>query len=384
MEEKHSYLSWIEISQSAFLHNLRKIKGLLKPSVKLLAVVKANAYGHGLTPTVKVLKKAGVDFWGVISLEEAFLLKKLKLKEPILIMGYVPLSDLEEVVEEEFRVIVYNLETVERLSALANRWKKRVYLHLKLETGTYRQGVDKKNLPLFLELIKKSSYLVLEGIATHFANIEDTTNHIYARFQLRNFLSLAHYVKKSGLHPTYQHTACSAAAILFPETHFNLVRIGISLYGLWPSKETYIACLEKGGAFTQLKPVLSWKTKIVQIKDVPAGAYIGYGCTYKTTTRTKIAVLPVGYADGYDRRLSNRGYVLIKGSRCPLRGRVCMNMIMVDLTHLKEVRVEDEVILIGKEGEEEVSVDTLASLCQTINYEIVSRLSPFLPRLIAS
>jgi len=187
---------------------------------------------------------------------------------------------------------------------------------------------------------------------------------------------------KSGAKPKLVHTACTAASILFPETHFSMLRAGIGVYGLWPSRETYLSALLSGRYLPDLRPVLSWKTKIVQIKTIPEGHYIGYGCTYRTTRKTRLAVLPVGYADGYDRALGNTAHVLVKGKRAPVIGRVCMNLTMIDVTDIPNAKLEDEVVLLGKDGEEVISAEQMANWAGTINYEIVTRISPFLSRKI--
>ncbi|MFH1613294.1 MAG: alanine racemase [bacterium] len=378
-----NYLTWIEINKNAFKDNVSQFKNLLGKNIKLLSVIKSNAYGHGLLPISKIIKETNIDFLGVISIEEAIFLKKQKIKKPILIMGYVPFNYLEEIVKNNFRITVYNQETIEKLSYFSEKLSKKSYLHLKLETGTYRQGILKKNLPSILNFIKKNPLLQLEGISTHFANIEDTTNHIYAKFQLNNFLKMSNEIEIFGLNPIYKHTTCSAATILFPETYFNLVRIGISLYGLWPSKEIYISYIDKNPKnHLELKPILTWKTKIAQIKEVPKNSFIGYGCTYKTTSKIKIAILPIGYYDGYPRNLSNIGYVLVKGKRCPIRGRICMNIMIIDITNVKNVKIEDEVVLIGNQKEEKITAEQLASLSGTISYEIISRIPEHIPRII--
>ena len=177
------------------------------------------------------------------------------------------------------------------------------------------------------------------------------------------------------------NTACSAATILFPEAHFGLARVGISSYGIWPSKETRVSANHIAGADLELKPVLSWKTRVAQLKTVPAGGYVGYGCSWRAPVETRLAVLPIGDADGYDRGLSNVGHVLIKGHRAPIRGRVCMNVTMVDVTHIPDVTLEEEVVLLGKQGSEAITAETLAGWCGTIAYEVVSRISPALPRV---
>ena len=191
---------------------------------------------------------------------------------------------------------------------------------------------------------------MLEGMSTHFANIEDTLNHAYAEKQIRTFEeALSIFEKKAG-RPPFIHTACTAATILFPKTHFTMLRSGIGLYGLWPSRETFLSAQSGHLPMPDLRPVLSWKTRIVQVKEVPEGSYVGYGCTYRTTRRTLLGVLPVGYSDGFDRALGNRAHVLVKGKRAPVIGRICMNLCMVDLTDVPGVKLEEEAVLLGKLG----------------------------------
>jgi alanine racemase len=219
-------------------------------------------------------------------------------------------------------------------------------------------------------------------VTTHFANIEDTTDHGFAESQIATFARLSDAVASAGGPPPIRHAACSAAALLFNRTHLDLARIGISLYGLWPSKETYVSCLERGKPSLELRPALSWKTRIAQVKTVPEGGYIGYGCTYRATRPTRIAVLPVGYYEGYDRGLSGIGHVLVRGRRAPIRGRVCMNMCMVDVSDIPGASIEDEVVLLGRQGDERIAAEQIAGWCGTIAYEIVSRIHPSLPRIV--
>lgn len=208
------------------------------------------------------------------------------------------------------------------------------------------------------------------------------TEHKFAERQLNCFLAACRLLEESGIQVPIRHTACTAAAILFPRTFFNLARVGIGLYGLWPSKETRVSAQQVGISLNELEPALTWKTRIAQIKAVHAGASIGYGCTDQATQETKIAVLPIGYYEGYDRGLSGIGYVLIRGRRAPVRGRVCMNMTMVDVTNIPQVCLEDEVVLLGRQGEEAVSAETLAGKIGSISYEVLSRINPRIPRII--
>jgi alanine racemase len=297
-------------------------------------------------------------------------------------MGYVHREDLEEIVLRDLRAVVYNLETLEKLEELGARHRRRAFVHLKIETGTHRQGVAENDVSAVMELIRDSRWLELEGITTHFANIEDTTDHTFAERQIEAFARVENTLRADWGVAPLRHTACSAAAILFTRTHMDLARIGISLYGLWPSRETYVSCLETGRPTLSLYPVMTWKTRVAQIKDVPEGGYVGYGCTYRTTRPSRIAVLPVGYYEGYDRELSSKAHVLVRSKRAPVRGRVCMNMTMVDITDIPAVSLEDEVVLLGHQGEEVIAADQLATWCGTINYEIVSRIHPSLPRVL--
>jgi alanine racemase len=380
--DRDGCLSWVEVSEQALGNNVRRFKGHIGGDVKLAAVLKANAYGHGLVETSRIAWKAGADWLAVNSMEEAFLLRRASLRAPIICLAYIPLALLEEAVALEARLTVFNLETVERLGAITGRLKKTARLHIKVETGTNRQGVKGDDLLHLARAIGRHPYLILEGLSTHFANIEDVTEHQFADYQLSGFHDAVDLLAQNGIAVPIKHTACTAAAILFPKTLFNLARVGIGLYGLWPSKETRISALQARVSLNELEPVLTWKTRIAQIKTVPPGATIGYGCTDLATQVTRIAVLPVGYFEGYDRRLSSIGYVLIRGRRAPVRGRVCMNMTMVDVTNIPGAALEDEVVLLGRQGEDAISAETLAGKIGTINYEIVSRINPQIPRLV--
>jgi len=373
--------TYIEISSSKLKNNIHNIKSLLNPETKFFAVVKANAYGHGVKNVHDIVDEL-VDGYAVHSLEEAKTLSGFGTEKPILIMGYVPLENIEDAIRGGYHFVVYNRETLQKIHEAEKKVKTNALYHLKIETGTGRQGIGKKDLEWFLAKITTDNYPMPTGISTHFANIEDTTRHAYAMQQLSRFNDVVQRFKSAGIDIPIKHTACSAAGLLFPNSHFNMVRVGISLYGFWPSRETYLSFVQRNPERVNgfLKPVMTWKTRINQIKEMPKGSYIGYGLSYRTTYDSKIAILPVGYSDGYDRSFSNNGYVLVKGERAPIRGRICMNIIMVDVTHIPEVSLEDEVILIGEQGNEGITADDLASRIDTINYEIVSRINPMIPR----
>lgn len=379
MPKKH--LTWIEIDSRAFKKNITTIRKLAGNRL-IAAAIKANAYGHGFKEIITLLKKEKVEYIALHSAEEASDARKFGWDRQILIVGYIALSDLKAVFNLNLEPTVYSLETIDKLGKLADKLKRDTAIHLKIETGTNRQGVEESKIEKAVAAIKKYRHLRLKGISTHFANIEDTTDHSYADIQLQRFNRTVAKIKKLGLNPDYRHTACSAALLLFENTKFELVRPGITLYGLWPSKETYLSYRLHGGSNDILKPIMCWKTRVIQIKDVPPDNLIGYGCTYKTTSKTRLAVLPVGYCDGYDRGLSNLAYVLIKGKRAPIRGRICMNLMMVDITDIKGVKLEEPVTLLGQDGNETVSADQLAAWTHTVNYEIISRINGSIPRIV--
>ena len=375
-------LNWVEIDAAALRHNLQGFRRAVGPQVVLGAVVKSNAYGHGMLETARIAVDAGADWLCVNNIDEALALRAADHGPEILILGYVPLDRLEDVVRHGLRPVVYNLETVERLEALGKQLEMQVPLHLKIETGTHRQGILERDVPAFAERIRGSEALRLEGLSTHFANIEDTTNHEYAEHQIEVFDRVSEAFRDAGCPPKLRHSACSAAALLFTRTHLDLARLGIAMYGLWPSKETYLSCIERGKTAVDLRPALTWKTRIAQVKDVAEGAWVGYGCTWKSTRPSRIAVLPVGYAEGYDRGLSGVAHVLIRGRRAPIRGRICMNICLADVTDIPGASLEDEVVLLGAQGGETITAEQLATWAGTISYEIVARIHPGLPRVV--
>lgn len=373
-------INWVEIDRSALISNVRAFRNLLKPQAKFMPVIKSNAYGHGLPEVASILAESKlVDWLGLNSLDEAMALRKQGIRKPLLLLGYVPLSRLAEAARNDIRLTVYNKETVLALAKIKAR--KKIRLHIKLETGTNRQGIHLDEAVILAGMIKKYPHLFLEGYSTHFANIEDTTDRSYPDGQKDKYLKTVARLEKLGHSAPVNHVACTAAALIFPDTHKNLARIGIGLYGLWPSRETMLAVRDSDPGFS-LAPVLSWKTRVAQVKTVPAGSFVSYGCTYRTTRRTRLAVLPVGYYDGYDRKLSNTAHVLIKGKRAPIRGRVCMNLCLADVTDIPGVKLEDEVILLGRQGREQISAEQLAQWIGTINYEVVTRINPLLPRIL--
>lgn len=356
--------TWIEINKRNLLHNLGEFRHLLTSKTEIMAVVKANAYGHGLLEIAKILAPKNVWF-GVDNCEEGIQLRNAGIKNRIAVLGYTPFDDLRRAVAADLELVAYNLETIRRLGAL----RKPSKIHLKIETGTTRQGVGESDLPAMLRLIKKYPAIKLEGLSTHFANVEDVSDRKFARAQLERFIRAKDIVARAGFRVPYHHTACTAAAISFPASHFNLARIGIGMYGLWSMTPQ---------PKPDLRPVLSWKALIAQVKSVKKGTPISYGLTERVIRDSKVAVIPVGYSDGFDRGLSSIGNIVIRGKRAKVLGRVCMNMFMVDVTDIVGVRIEDEATLIGKE----ITADEIAKQINTINYEVVARIAEHLPRRI--
>lgn len=384
------YKTWVEIKSENIIHNINQFKKLIGPRVMLMSVIKSNAYGHGLVEIGKIAAKNGVDWLGVDSLDEALKIREARINLPILVLGYTLNSRLKEAMDNDISMIIYNDETVEAMSTIKTN-NKNFKVHIKLETGTSRQGVLKEKLSSLIEKINNAGNIEIQGISTHYANIEDTTDHSYAQKQLSAYSKIVDNIK-GHKNIKIKHTACSAATILYPETYFDMVRVGISLYGLWSSKETLALAKSNGGSKKDfkknklsefsLKPALTWKSIVAQIKNIKSGTPVSYGLTEKVNKDTRVAIIPVGYWDGYDRKLSSIGNVLIKGIRCKIIGRVCMNMIVVDACSVSNLKVEEEIVLLGKQGEEEITAEEVAQKTDTINYEVVTRINPTIPRIV--
>jgi alanine racemase len=374
-------LTWVEIDTNALRRNIDALRSVLPRNTGMMVVVKGNAYGHGL----EVVAEAAADHadWlGVNTLDEAITIRRLGIAKPVAILGHTELERLGAVVANDFRQVVYREDVAAGLSRCAQEQKRPVYIHLKIETGTHRQGIPMEELSGFLQQIGPLPNVEIEGVYTHLANIEDTLEPSFAQLQLAKFREAIATLNKTGIRPAYTHAAATAGALLYPEAGFTLVRVGIGAYGIWPSRETQIAARERGRRVS-LTPALTWKTRVAQIKTIEAGSHVGYGLTFQATRRMKIAILPVGYFDGYDRRLSNCGRALVGGRVAAVIGRVAMNMTALDITDT-DVGVDDEVVLIGRQGNLEIRVEELAEKIGTISYEVVSRINPAIPRIEAA
>ena len=378
-------LSWIEVSRGALRHNVAAFRERLSPGAALLAVVKANAYGHGLDIVARAIAEH-VDWFGVNTLDEALALHTGSLNVtqdaralPVLIMGYTPPGQAAAVARHGFRQVVFDYESAARLAVEAAAQGVSAAAHVKIETGTYRLGVACDEALAFVQRLRALPNLHVEGIYTHFATAEDTADDSYFRLQMSRFAQVQGDLEQAGIHVPYQHMAASAATMVAPAAHGTLARIGIGLYGLWPSLDTQIAMTERGERPFTLRPALRWQTRIVQTRSVARGETVGYGRTHRLRRDSRLAVIPVGYADGYDRKLSNQGEVVVRGKLAPVVGRVMMNMTILDVTDAPDVQVGDEVTLLGPG----LPAERLASHAGTINYEIVSRINPDLPRIAA-
>lgn len=379
-------LTWCEISRSALRANLRAIRQHIGTRPLLAPTVKGNAYGHGLLQTATAYLEAGADWLCVNALYEARTLRQADIRAPIYIMGYIAKEDLHEALSLRCDLVLYNFETLRHLQKITQSSGLKARVHLKLETGNHRQGLAHNDALRMAREIQQSPGVELFGLCSHFANIEDTTDQHYARAQEARFHAFHEALLAEEISCKIRHMANSAATILWPERCLDMVRLGVSGYGMWPSRETQVSSLLSGQKTLSLRPALTWKCKIAQIKEVPAGSFVGYGCTYKTTHHTRLAILPIGYYDGYDRGLSNIAHVLIRGQRAPVRGRVCMNIVMVDITDIPAVSLEEEVILLGRDEEngEEITAEQMATWAQTINYEITTRINDQIPRILTT
>jgi alanine racemase len=373
--------TWVELDSRAIQHNFRAIQKHVGKDMGVMCVVKSNAYGHGLIEVAKALHAfrsfSEGGWFGVDSIDEALTLKKIGIQNKILILGYIPKQRFSDVIRNGFRFSLYDIHVLKECARIAKKWQKKAYVHLKLESGTYRQGIETNELSLFAKELQKSPHVISEGVYTHFADTENIKSSYYKQ-QLHFFKKNVSLLEELGLRFTIRHTAASAAAFLYPDTHFDMIRIGISLYGMYPSEDVRSSVSNN----VLLRPALMWKTRVVQVKVVPKGMTIGYNRAFTALQQMKIAVLPVGYWDGYDRYLSNRGAILIGGRKVSIVGNICMNMCMVDITGVPHVTVGDEAVLLGKQGNRSVTVEEIAMKIDSINYEVSTRINPLILRLV--
>lgn len=371
--------TWAEVNLGNLAHNFYQIRKLLAPEVKIMVTVKADAYGHGLVPVAKRLVSCGADYLGVASIDEGIKLRQARLNIPILVLGLVLKKDIAPLFKYKLATTVCDTELAAALNHKAKFFGKPINVHIKVDTGMGRLGVLSKDAAEFVKKIHRLKFINIEGIFTHFALAD--MDEDFTSYQIDLFNRLISNLNKDGLYISLLHAANSMGVIGYKESHFNMVRPGLVIYGLYP-KENFPA--EAGSRNMRekinLKPVLSLKTKVIYIKRVPRGCGISYGHDYVTKKDTKIATLPIGYGDGYPRNLSNKAAVLIGGKRYKISGKICMDQIMVDVGDAR-IKIGDEAVLIGSQGQHKITTEELARLSGTIPYEIVCGLGSRIPRI---
>lgn len=355
--------TYAKIDLEAILHNINEAKKRIEKNVKVMAIIKADGYGHGAAALGNFLKSE-VDYYGVATLEEALELRQAGIEIPILILGYTSPSQYLEVVKNNITQTVYNTEMAKEMSKAGERCKKEAKVHIALDTGMTRIGFDaNENGIAAVQEILTFSNLVVEGLFTHFATA-DEADKSYSKLQISKYDKFVALLEERDINIPIKHMCNSAGIMEFDHHRFDMVRSGIITYGLYPSEEVNKNAIK-------LKPALQWKTHVINVNKVKAGHGVSYGKTYITNNETKIATLSVGYADGYPRALSSKGRVLIHGEYAPIIGRICMDQMMVDVTHIDNVKIEDEVTLVGKDGDNFIYVEELANMAGSFNYEFV-------------
>lgn len=371
----NGHVTWAEVNLDAIAHNIKAYKKHVGPAVEVMAAVKANAYGHGAVAVSRAALAAGATRLAVHRLGEAVELRKAGLEAPILIMGYTPPESAEEIIHWNLTPSLISLDFARVLSQKASDAGSTVPLHIKIDSGMNRYGLMPSEALEFVRALTQLPGLKLEGLFTHFATA-DSLDQTHMRAQLTEFEGVIGVLRAAGFNFPCVHAANSAAAMKLPEAHFNAVRIGVAMYGMSPSDEW--------PPVFQLRPALCLKSIVCRVRDLPAGAGISYGRTYVTKKTMRAALVPVGYGDGYHRILSNKGEVLIHGQRAPIRGRVCMDQFVVDVTHIPGVVEGDEVVLVGAQDSAALPAEEVAAWAGTINYEVTTSLLPRVPRLYFS
>ncbi len=381
--------SWLELLEPAFQTNLAAFRAVVGPTRKLGVVMKGNAYGHGLEPTLSLVHHA-VDALYVIRPEEALAIRRWEEtnhqpRRDVLVIGAVVAEECVELAKAGVEVVVATGE-LEDVVAKLKAARATLKVHVHLDTGLGREGFTQAQLEAGRAdfLAAAADVLPITGVMSHFANTEDVTEQDYARVQLANFEAASRVLAQRVPVPAtaVRHFAASAAALVLPPSRLDVVRLGISLYGVWPSTETRLSARVVLGEVPVLEPALSWRAPSQVVKWLPAHSYVGYGCTHRCASPTRVAVLPVGYWDGYPRLASGKAYVLVHGRRCPVLGRVMMNHLIVDVTHATSDEAPVVATLMGRDGDEAISAELLASWAQTIHYELLSRLGPHLERRV--
>ncbi|MDO8510022.1 MAG: alanine racemase [bacterium] len=366
--------TWIEVDKKALKNNYKLFRNLLSRKTGLMAVVKSNAYGHGLVDYSRAVSKLGADWLGVDSIVEGKRLREEGVVTPILVLGFTLTDKVNEAVNNDISVTVSNFDLLKKLPRIL---QKQLRVHIKVDTGMHRQGLLPHEMKPVVQFLKKNKKLIrVEGLYTHFSSAKNPSFPSTTRQQLAVFKKWTSAFNEAGFKPLI-HAAATGAAILFPESHFDMVRVGIGLYGLWPSKETQAFAERK----LRIKPILAWKTVVSEVKKFKNPVKIGYDLTEELPPNSTIAICPIGYWHGFPRSLSSTGQVLVGGKRAKVIGKVSMDMIAIDVTGISGVRSGSEVVIIGSQGGDTMSADRVADLADTVNYEILTRINPLIRKI---
>lgn len=384
--------SWIELSRSALQANVNFMRDHIGPDSLLSCVIKGNAYGHGIASFLPLAEDCGVGHFSVFSAGEAAeAFAASENDSHIMVMGHIEEEAIPWAVEKGISFYVFDLHRLRQAAEAGERIGTRALVHLELETGLNRTGLTMEELPGAVEILQGSHGVSVAGVCTHYAGAETVSNYLRIRKQIAVFRERCEWIEAKGIDSGLHHTACSAAALTYPETVMDMVRSGIALYGYWPTGETkmnYLLNYSRGDeevltkAPSPLRRVMSWKSRIMSVQEVPPGQFIGYGNSCMTAVRSRIASVPVGYSHGFARDLSNTGYVLVGGERAPVAGLVNMNMVLADVTGIPGASRGDEVVMIGTQGRGEATVSSFSELSQHLNYEVLVRIPAHIPRVV--
>ena len=364
--------TWVEIDLNALRHNLLAIKKRVGPQINILGIVKADAYGHGDYEVSRVLLSNGVEMLGIAIVEEGIQLREKGIKTPLLILGGIFEEQIDTVIQYDLTPTVYDLKLADVLSKRAYHFNKVIKVHVYVDTGMGSIGVKHNKAVEFIKSLKDMKNLFIEGIYTHCSS-SDENDSSFTNLQIKRFRAILDALDTIKVRIPLRHMANSGAILGYPEAYFNMVRPGLSLYGLYPSEDV--------SRDICIRPVMSFKTRIIHIKDMESGDVVGYGRTYRVTKPIRVATLPLGYDDGYNRLLSNQGEVIIRGKKASVIGRVCMDQCFVDVTNIKDVSVGDEVVLYGRQGQETISIESVAEQLNTVPYEVTCNISKRVPRI---
>jgi len=377
--------SAITLSVEAVKNNIAFLRKHLSSSAKISAVIKANAYGHGIEQVVPIFEEQGIDHFSVFDYCEAVQARKsLKGQAAIMIMGWISEDNMENVIRQGFEFFVFSLDRFKQAAAIAQSKGMKARIHLEVETGMNRSGLNEEELGIVLDMIERQpDCFEVKGFCSHLAGPESVSNYLRIQEQIKRFKALYDLLRKRHIKPAYRHIANSAGAFVYPEIQMDLVRIGIMLYGFWSSTEVFIHHVRtKINKQDPLQRILRWSSSVMSVKEIQEGEFVGYGLSYLAQRPLKTALIPVGYSKGYNRSLGNKGRVLINGYRCGVIGMVNMNMIMADVTDVPEVQIGDEVVIIGKQGELEIKVSAFSNISNELNYEVLAHLSESINRII--